>query len=156
MVGIGRVTLSKRERPIMLSPMGQGLCGVTLRYSHEVRSEAEIFARIPDLSLPDEMLEVAEHIVDTKTTDFDPANLEDRYRTALVAMLQQKQSDLPKPAASSASSPQNVVDLMDALKRSLETERPSTPPNARSEPSGTAAKPPARSSGRSRNLRAGQ
>ncbi len=143
-VGIGRIILSKRERPIMLSPMGRGLCGVTLRYSHDVRSEAEIFDRIPDLTLDDEMLEVAQHILETKTSKFDPAFLEDRYRTALVSMLRRKEAELPSPAAASGAPSANVVDLMEALKRSLETERPSIPPRARSRPRATSAKPPVR------------
>jgi DNA end-binding protein Ku len=62
LVGIGRVILQSRERPIALEPMGKGLRGVTLRYAHEVLSEAEYFAGIPDIALPDEMLQIAEHI----------------------------------------------------------------------------------------------
>ena len=73
-VAMGRVVLSNRERPIMLEPMGLGLRGLTLRYSHEVRSEAEYFADIPQIILPREMLSVAEHIVETKLANFDPAN----------------------------------------------------------------------------------
>ena len=52
--------------------MGKGLRGVTLRYAHEVLSEAEYFAGIPDIALPDEMLQIAEHIMQAKTADFDP------------------------------------------------------------------------------------
>ena len=85
MVGMGRVVLAKRERPIIIEPMGNGLRGMTLRYAHEVRSEAEYFADIPQITLPDEMLRVAEHFLETKTADFDPAFLEDRYRTVLVS-----------------------------------------------------------------------
>ena len=50
MVGMGRVVLAKRERPIIIEPMGNGLRGMTLRYAHEVRSEAEYFADIPEIS----------------------------------------------------------------------------------------------------------
>src|SRR5205814_3693552 len=84
-VGLGRVVLSNRERPIIVEPSGSGLRGITLRYAHEIRSEAEFFAEIPEMVLPEEMLEVAQHIVETKITDFDLAFLEDRYRTALVS-----------------------------------------------------------------------
>ena len=55
-VGIRRVVLSNRERPIMLEPMGLGLRGTTLRYTHEIRSEAEYFGEISEMSLPKEML----------------------------------------------------------------------------------------------------
>ena len=80
-VGMGRVVLARRERPIIVEPMGNGIRGMTLRYSHEVRDEATYFAEIPKLKLPEEMLRVAQHIVETKMSDFDPAFLEDRYRT---------------------------------------------------------------------------
>ena len=125
MVGMGRVILSKRERPIIVEPLGNGLRGMTLRYAHEVRNEAEYFADIPQIELPDEMLRVAEHILETKTADFDPAFLKDRYRTVLVAMLRSKQAELPKTiSAPPPGSSENVINLMDALKRSLAAERP--------------------------------
>ena len=143
MVGIGRVVLAKRERPILLAPLDKGLRGMTLRYAHEVRNAAEYFAGIPDLSLPDEMLEVAERILETKTADFDPAYLEDRYRTVLVSMLREKQAELPKSAAATAPPPQNVIHLMEALKRSLETERPGSAPKPKPTGRITAHKPAA-------------
>ena len=123
-VGMGRVVLARRERPIILEPMADGIRGITLRYSHEVRDEADYFAAIPKLKLPQELLRVAEHIVETKTTDFDPAFLEDRYRTVLVSKLKQKHSALPKKAAASRPPRENVINLMDVLKRSLAAERP--------------------------------
>ena len=131
-VGMGRVVLSKRERPILIQPMGNGLCGTTLRYAHEVRSEADAFAKIPDLALPDEVMEVAQRILEAKMAEFDPVFLEDRYRSALLAKLREKQAYLPKRTSTASPSRQNVVDLMQVLKRSLETERLS------------ARKPPAR------------
>ena len=129
LVGIGRVVLSNRERPILIEPRGSGLRGITLRYVHEVRDAAEYFADIPKLTLPDEMLTITSHILDTKTEDFDPVYLEDRYRTVLVEKLREKQAHPQKPVRSIASTPsrQNVINLMDALKRSLATERPTVP-----------------------------
>jgi DNA end-binding protein Ku len=134
LVGMGRIILSNRERPILIEPMGRGLRGTTLHYAHEVRSDADYFADIPKLALPDDMLEVAKHILKAKTADFDPAFLEDRYRTALGAMLREKQAQLPKTPVSSPP-PANVINLMDALKRSLAAERlsgaiPRRPPSA--------------------------
>jgi DNA end-binding protein Ku len=125
MAGMGRVILSKRERPIIIEPLGNGLRGMTLRYAHEVRSEAECFSGISEIKLPTEMLCSAEHILETKTADFDPAFLEDRYRTVLVEMLRSKQAELPKTiSAPPLGSSENVINLMDALKRSLAAERP--------------------------------
>ena len=123
MVGMGRIILAKRERPIIIEPLGNGLRGMTLRYAHEVRSEAEYFADIPEIKLPDEMLRIAEHILETKTADFDPAFLEDRYRTVLVEMLRSRQAELPTTISAPPPSPENVINLMDALKRSLAADR---------------------------------
>jgi DNA end-binding protein Ku len=125
MVGMGRVILSKRERPIIIEPLGNGLRGMTLRYAHEVRNEAEYFSDIPDIKLPDEMLRIAEHVLETKTADFDPAFLEDRYRTVLVEVLRNKQAEVPQTiSAPPPGSSESVINLMDALKRSLAAERP--------------------------------
>jgi DNA end-binding protein Ku len=126
LVGMGRVVLANRERPILVEPMGNGLRGTTLRYAHEVRSEQEYFADIPRMKLPDEMLKITEHILQTKQEDLDPAYLEDRYRTVLVEKLREKQAEAPLRNVASAPSRQNVINLMDALKRSLAVEQPAT------------------------------
>ena len=97
---------------------------MTLRYAHEVRGEEEYFADIPHIDLPEEMLRLAEHILATKTADFDPAFLEDRYRTVLVEMLRGKQAELPKTIGAAPPPRENVINLMDALKQSLAAERP--------------------------------
>jgi DNA end-binding protein Ku len=91
-VGVGRVVISKRERPIILEPFGKGMRGMTLRYSYEVRNAEDYFSDIPDVKIPGEMLKLAEHIVDTKSDDFDPTEFEDHYETAVVELLRQKQS----------------------------------------------------------------
>ena len=123
-VGLGRVVLAKRERPFIIQPLGKGICGTTLRYAHEIKNEAEYFDRIPDLTLPDDLLEIAERILESKMADFDPAFIEDRYRSVLVSMLKEKQAKLPvKTLQATKPSSRNVINLMDALKRSLETER---------------------------------
>src|SRR3954454_19380617 len=124
LVGLGRVVLANRERPILVEPMGNGLRGITLRYTHEVRDHAEYFSDVPQLTLPDEMLRITEHILETKTQDFDPAYLEDRYRTVLVEKLREKHAQKPARDLSPARSAQNVINLMDALKRSLAATRP--------------------------------
>jgi DNA end-binding protein Ku len=128
------VVLASRERPIIIQAMGSGLLGITLRYAHEVRNELEYFAEIPNLTLPRDMVQLAEHIVEIKTKDFDPAYLEDRYRTVLIEKLREKQARLPMKSEPSAPSRQNVINLMDVLKRSLAVERP-----PRSVPRGAAA-----------------
>ena len=97
--------------------------GITLRYVHEVRSEAEYFADIPEMPLPKEMLGLAEHIIEIKLVNFDPAYLEDRYRAVIVSMLKEKSVQLPARPKPAAPSQRHVIDLMEALKKSLKAER---------------------------------
>jgi DNA end-binding protein Ku len=94
MVALGRVVLTRREHVIMLEAFEKGLLGTTLRYNYEVREQSAYFVDIPDLKLPAEMKELAAHIVDSKTTKFDPGKFEDHYETALLEMLQAKQAGL--------------------------------------------------------------
>jgi Ku protein len=141
LVGLARIVLSSRERPIILEPMGAGLRGITLRYAHEIRSEGEYFAEIPDLRLPPEMIRIAEHILETKTGDFDPAYLEDRYRTSLVSLLREKKAQTPARTAVSSPSPKNVINLMDILKRSLSAERESATSKHKEKRAAAAATP---------------
>ncbi len=123
-VGFASVVLFNRERPILIEPLGAGLRGMTLRYAHEIRGEAEVFGDIPELVLPAEMLEVAGQIVDTKTADFDVAWLEDRYRTALVSLLQEKKAKVSTRVPRHVPTRDNVVTLMDILRRSLASAQP--------------------------------
>jgi DNA end-binding protein Ku len=128
MMGIGYVTLSSRKRPIALEPFENGIRGITLRHIEDMRSPAEYFIDIPELQLPPEMLKLAEHIVGSKARDFNPAFLTDHYRAALIEMLKEKRAALPLPGAPAvAASQQNVVSLMDALKRSLAAEEAKAP-----------------------------
>jgi DNA end-binding protein Ku len=120
-VGIGRIVLARRERIMMLAPRGKGLLATTLRYPYEVRQDSEYFADIEDIKLPDEMLSIAEVIIDRKLGHFEPEKFTDRYEEAVVSMLRAKQAGevfaVPEPQA-----PAKVVNIMDALKRSLEAE----------------------------------
>jgi DNA end-binding protein Ku len=122
---------------------------VTLRFNHEVRDAAEYFDEIPEMMLPDEMLRLAEHIIETKAGDFDPAVLEDHYRNAMVQTLRQKQArHMPKQAGPVKPSRENVVSIMDALKRSIAAD--AEPRAKSSRRKSTAAK---RSSARARTVR---
>ena len=92
MVALGRVVLTRREHVIALEPKERGLLGLTLRYPYEVRDQAEYFEDIAELKLPKEMLDLATHIVNTKSGHFDPSQFEDRYETALVELLKKKEA----------------------------------------------------------------
>ncbi len=120
MVALGRVVLAKRERVIMLQAWEKGLLGTTLRYTYEVRDSAIYFGDIPDVAVPKDMLALAEHILETKTADFDPSTFRDRYEEAVVTMLKTKQAGAAAPTGKTPThDTRNVIDLMEALKRSI-------------------------------------
>jgi DNA end-binding protein Ku len=119
MVGIGRVVLSRRERMVMLQPRGSGMLATTLRYPYEVRQDAEYFAGISDRKLAPEMLDIAQEIIARNAGHFEPDTFADRYEEALVSMLTAKQAGQGF-AVPETPEPGNVVDIMDALKRSLD------------------------------------
>jgi DNA end-binding protein Ku len=118
MVAIGRVVLTNREHIIALEPMKKGLMGTLLRYPYEVRNEDEYFDGIQDVNVTKDMLDLAKHIVQQKTAEFEPAKFEDHYEAALTDLINQKRNGKtitakPRPRG------ENVVDLMDALKGSI-------------------------------------
>jgi DNA end-binding protein Ku len=127
-VGLARVVMYRRERIVMLEPRGKGLFACLLRYPYEVRQDEPYFEEIPDVDLAPDMISLASHIIDTMQGHFEPASFEDRYEDAVAALVQAKQSGraLPQPAAPRQSG--NVVSLMDALRRSIEAERPAASP----------------------------
>jgi DNA end-binding protein Ku len=126
MVGLGRVVISRRERIVMLEPHDKGLLATTLHYAYEIRNAADYFDEIPDMKLPGEMIELAEHILETKAGHFDASEFEDRYENAVVEMLRRKQAGMPIEQQPEPAAPANVVNLMDALRRSVEGEKPAS------------------------------
>ncbi len=128
MVGLGRIVLSKRERVVMLEPWNKGLIATTLRYPYEIRDAKEYFADIPDVAVAADMLKLAEHILESKAADFDPSQFVDRYEEAVVAMLKEKQAGIVVSRQRAEPRPQNVVNLMDALRQSIAQEKPASAP----------------------------
>jgi DNA end-binding protein Ku len=126
MVALGRVVLTRREHIIALEARGRGLLGLTLRYPYEVRDEQPYFEDIPDLKLPKEMLDLAMHIVQTKAGHFDPAQFEDRFENALIDLLKKKEAGEKIEPAKEGPTPQ-VVNLMDALRASIDAEKKKAP-----------------------------
>jgi DNA end-binding protein Ku len=122
MVAIGKVVFTSREHIIALEARGKGMMGMTLRYPYEVRKEDEYFDDIADEKIPKDMLELASHIVASKAGHFKPEKFEDQYEDALKELLKKKQSG-QKIEAPKDREPSKVVNLMDALRRSVETER---------------------------------
>ena len=127
MVALGRVVLSKRERVIMLQPWDKGLMGTTLRYPYELRDPKEYFDELPSVKVAPDMLKLAQHILETKEADFDPAQFVDHYEEAVVQMLQKKQAGLVMPKGKATEPPRNVINLMDALRKSVAADRGARP-----------------------------
>jgi DNA end-binding protein Ku len=125
-VAIGRVVLTNREHIIALEPLDKGLMGTLLRYPYEVRSEKDYFDDIQDVKVTKDMLDLAKHIVEQKSGSFEPEEFEDRYESALIELINQKRNGLPVPKAAPKSTG-NVINLMDALKRSLASEKETSP-----------------------------
>jgi len=121
MVGLGRVVTHRRERLMMLRPRGRGIVATALRYKPEVRNEDSYFKEIAATRVPNDMLQLAEHILEQKKGHFDPEEFEDRYEDALKKLIKAKQAGKEPPAAP-APKPSNVINLMDALRRSAKGE----------------------------------
>lgn len=122
MAGIARIVLSRRERMILLEPLDEGLVGTTLHAADEVRDEDKVFDEIAEVRYPKEMKELASHIIESKAGHFDPKHFDDRYEVAVTELLRSKQAGTtPKDASPAKTS--NVVNLMDALKRSISAEK---------------------------------
>jgi len=146
MVALGKIVFTSREHIIALEARGKGLLGLTLRYPYEVRDEKDYFGTIEDEKIPRDMIDLAVHIVETKTGHFKPQQFKDEYEDALKDLLRRKQKgekiERPKERA-----PSNVINLMDALRQSLKAGGSSARRSA-SRPNARAAKKPARAHAR--------
>jgi DNA end-binding protein Ku len=140
LAGLARVVIYRREHLLLLRPRGKGLLATTLRYKNEVRNEDDYFDEIPNVKVSADMLKLATHILDTKKGKFDPAKFEDRYEDALKELIKAKRAGKKLPTVEEPK-PSNVVNLMDALRRSAKSERRA--PAARTAAKGHARKRPA-------------
>ncbi len=118
-VGLGRVVVARRERIVMLEPFERGMLGTVLRYGYEIRDAKAYFDEIPEVKLPEEMTDLAHVILSRKAGHFDPAEFKDRYEEALVELVRSKQAGTGAQAPAESPQASNVVDLMEALRRSI-------------------------------------
>jgi DNA end-binding protein Ku len=109
MVAVGRVVLTRREHIIALEARGRGLVGLTLRYPYEVRDEKPYFEDIPEMKTPKDMLDLATHIVQTKSGHFDPgqrgsdaASGQSHGRPACQHQCREKESTCPQQPSAAA------------------------------------------------------
>jgi DNA end-binding protein Ku len=124
-VGLGQLAMRGREYVVSLKPCGRGILMETLRYADEVVKAQGYFRDIPDAKPAEDMLELAEALIEKKSSKFDPGKFHDRYVDALRDLIEKKRKlkggkihaedeELPKRGGS------NVIDLMAALKKSIE------------------------------------
>jgi len=132
-VAIARLVLSSRERVVTIAPRETGMFITTLRNPNEVRGTAEYFGNVPVGNPDEEMLDLAEKLIEQKVTTFDPRNYEDRYEIALMAMIKEKLKG-HKPIIAAAPERGNVINLMDALKASLGEAKPAARSKAKAAP----------------------
>ena len=137
MVAIAKVVFTSREHIIALEARDKGLLGITLRYPYEIRKPKDYFDDIPDVKIPNDMLELARHIVKTKVGHFKPERFEDQYENALKDLIRKKQSGKPIEAPERRE-PAKVINLMDALRRSVAAEK--KPPAGRAAARKTASR----------------
>ena len=117
---LGQITLSGKEHIAAIRPCGRGLVLETLRYGDEVRRANKFFDEIPDVDADEEQLELAELLIEKKSGPFDPSEFRDNQQAMLRQMIEAKLSDEPTPTEREAREPAKVVNLMDALRRSVD------------------------------------
>ena len=125
MAALTRSVLFRRLRTLAVHAGGEGLLAHSLHYDYEIRSPVKAFARIPDVKVKKEMLDLARHILKSKAETYDPAKFDDRYDTALAELVKAKMAGR-KIAPPKRRREGKVVDLMEALRQSVETDGGST------------------------------
>ncbi|SFB56921.1 DNA end-binding protein Ku [Rhizobium sp. NFR07] len=128
MVGISRLVITRRERAVMLEPRGKGIVLWTLRYGDEVRDEDTYFAGIGDERADSDMMPLVQQLIKKQTQHWNPKMVIDPVQDRLLDIIAAKKKALKKPskakakAPASAPAPSNVINIMDALKKSVAAE----------------------------------
>jgi DNA end-binding protein Ku len=119
MYAITRVVLARKERTIAMKPEGKGIVAYSLREAEDIKPEKEYFKDIESPRVDKDMLEIAMRLVKQKAGHFDPGEYEDRYEQRMRDLIQAKLKGVELEPVEEADEPK-VVDLMEALKRSLD------------------------------------
>lgn len=128
MVGISRLVISRRERAVMLEPRGRGIVLWTLRYGDEVRDEDTYFAGIGDETADSDIMPLVQQLIKKQTQHWNPKMVIDPVQDRLLDIIAEKKKTMKKPSKTKvktpASSPaaSNVINIMDALKKSVAAE----------------------------------
>lgn len=143
-VAIGQLSVRGRETLVSIKPCGRGMVLETLRYADEVREAQSYFRDIPDSKPEKELLELAKTLIDKKAAPFHAEDYRDRYVDALRSLIDKKAKskgekvleDVDEPSRSGG----NVIDLMAALKQSVEGDKPKKQASSRSRGKSSSAK----------------
>jgi len=124
-VALGRIVMGGREHVMAIEPFGNGLLGTRLRYPYEIRSADDYFRDIGKPRITKDMVTLAEHILASKAAHFDPSEFKDAYESALKALVKRKAAGKTIAAPEEPREERgNVIDLMDALRKSLKSGAP--------------------------------
>ena len=122
-LGVGQVTISGREHLVAVGPVDRGLVMEMLRYSDELKAPKTYFHDLPEAKVDPEMVSLATEIIKRASGPFNPQKFADRYAVALRGLVNEKSKGkrIVSVPASETAVGSNVVNLMDALKKSLKT-----------------------------------
>ncbi|HZZ39408.1 MAG TPA: Ku protein [Acidobacteriaceae bacterium] len=118
---IAKITLHQREQIVMIRPFEQGLVLHTLYYPEEIRAVAEYDSQT-EVSVQKAELDLAEQFMKQLTAEFHPENFSDEYETRVEQLIESKQGQAPAPGKQSKKKLAPVIDLMDALRKSMEQQ----------------------------------
>ena len=120
-VALARIVLTNREHVMAIEPFAKLMLGTILRYDYEVRDEKELSRGVASPKIPKEMVSLASHILDTKSGHFDPSAFKDEFEEQLRKLVKRKAAGKTIEAPAETERPSNVVDLMEALRRSVQS-----------------------------------
>lgn len=121
-IGLGRVVMHGRERLMAIEARDAGLLATSLRMRDEVRNTSEALTKVPHGKPDKQMIAIAEQIIAQKEGPFDPSQFTDRYEDALRELIEEKKRGHQITKVAEPADVGNVVDLMEALRKSLKGE----------------------------------
>jgi DNA end-binding protein Ku len=126
-IALTRVVISQRERTVALRNSGPGLIAHTLLEERDLNSAVQYFDEAAKLPVEPEMVDLATQLIKRQTGKYDPAYLEDRYENRLRAMIDAKIAGMPLEPEERPYERGNVIDLVSALRKSLEASKAAEP-----------------------------
>ena len=150
-VALGQLSVRGREQLVSLKPCGRGIVLEVLRYADDVSKSRGFFAEIGDATPDPELLDLATTLIDKKTAPFKPEEFHDRYVDALKRLVDKKVKARGRKILEDVADPEprgggNVIDLMAALKKSVNADPAPAPPKAKPRARKPAARPSSRKS----------